>query len=267
MNRREILGLASFGVLKPWVRLPDGAATNEQSFSEQQSGDPDIPLQTLTVDLQRVRPLVDTGKSIGIQKDAHELVQQTLKIALADSISNPRPDDESIEEYLGLFGVGRDACGRLLPFCASGLCHAICRAYCDLKPDQVTYPSVKERANSRLRILRDVLADVNKFYFLPHCATQQMVADSKMRNTWVPKSTAKSVIKPGWLVFFNWPDASGHRSGLANHVGIVQSSSPEQLNTVEYNTAVTLAGNQREGGHISTKQRNYENVIGFIRTY
>ena len=273
MNRRDVLKLTSALVFQAGLSLQCGASTQEpvrnaNEFAEEQSGDPDLPLQTLTVDLQTVRPLLDIGKSIGIEKDAKQLADSAIQIAINDSEQTPRPDVPLIEEYLGLFGVHvRDAKGNVQPFCAAGLSHAFCRAYCELNPDTLDYPKKQERVKTRLRILRDVLADINKFYFLPHCATQQMVLAAKQRNRWAPSTFSRADIKSGWLVFFNWPDKQGHRTGLPNHVGLVEHAASDRLSTIEYNTAITIAGNQREGGHIAKRNRDYDNVLGYIRPY
>jgi hypothetical protein len=270
MNRRHAMKLAAAVVVGMPLgsRAQDQTAPASSTFVEEQSGDPDLPSQTLTVDLQAVEPLLNIGKSIGVNKDAKQLAKRTVEIATNDSKQNPHPDVQLIEEYLSLFGVPlRDVHGNVQPFCAAGLSHAFCRAYCELTPDKLDYPEKQERANIRVRILRDVLADLNKFYFLPHCATQQMVLSAKQRNIWIPDTPPRAGVMPGWLVFFNWPDKHGRRNGLPNHVGLIEEATSAQLKTIEYNTAVTKEGNQREGGHIAPRCRDYDSVLGYIRTY
>lgn len=272
MDRRQVLKLASAMFVQTGLSLGSDAQTQalpaSTAFVEEQSGDPDLSSQTLTVDLQAVEPLLNIGKSIGVNKDARQLAKRTIEIAINDSKQNPHPDVELIGEYLSLFGVQlRDAKGNVQPFCAAGLSHAFCRAYCELTPDKLDYPKKQERVNTRVRILRDVLADINKFYFLPHCATQQMVLAAKQRNIWVADAPSRTGLMPGWLVFYNWPDKRGHRTGLPNHVGLIEEAGPDQLNTIEYNTAITKEGNQREGGHIAPRSRDYTNVLGYIRAY
>jgi len=212
--------------------------------------------------------LLDIGKSIGVNKDAKQFATRTIEIARNDVKENPQPEVLLIEEYLNLFGVPvRDTKGNVQPFCAAGLSHAFCRSYCELTPDKLDYPKKQERVKTRLRILRDVLADINKFYFLPHCATQQMVLAAKERNIWVVNTSPWTELKPGWLVFFNWPDERGRRTGFPNHVGLIEQAASDQLNTIEYNTAIRKLGNQREGGHIAPKARDYTDVLGYIRTH
>lgn len=271
MRRRELLKITTGTVLQTGLWCSAfGQQNTAAPFVEDQSGDPDLPLQRLSINLHAIDLLNDPGKSIGLKKDAQQLALRALQIAINDSQSTPHPNDNVVEEYLRLFGIQRKSPGDALqPFCAAGLSHAFCRAYCELTPEPLEYPMTKERENTRLRILRNVLSDINRFYFLPHCATQQMVASAKkIDGKWIPRDVSASTTKPGWLIFYNWPDKQGHRSGLSNHVGIVEEPRAERIKTVEYNTAVTLTGNQREGGHIARKTRDMDNnILGYIRTH
>jgi hypothetical protein len=139
MNRRRILGLTSTAILQTgFSRLAFGQPQERQLFVEEQSGDPELPLQRLAIDLHAIEPLVDPGKSIGVKKDAPELARRALQIAIKDSQRTPRPNDKLVEEYLNLFGVQRrNPTEPLQPFCAAGLSHAFCRAYCDLTPQRL----------------------------------------------------------------------------------------------------------------------------------
>ena len=259
MNRRRLLrlmcGLSITAAGSSSIKL---FADDQSVTTEEQSGDPDLPIEKLEVNLQDIAPLLDVGKAINIKKDPRHFALLMLNIA-SDQVGAAKPTITTIEEYFRLFNVSaKKADGTIQPFCAAGLSFAACQAYCKLHPHPIEYTE-----SGKIRTFRDVLADVNKYYFLPHCSVQEIVRDSKQRHSWLQKEQSVSTLKPGWLVFFNWPDKNGHFSGLPNHVGVIRHPAQDFLHTVEYNTSVDSNGSQRDGGHIAFKVRNYKYVLGY----
>ena len=263
INRRQLFQFASTACAVALLRPSfDLIAQTSPVTEEEQSGDPDLPMEKLEVRLDDIAPLLDTGKAINIKKDPRQFATLMLRIASQEA-RKPVPAVTTVEDYFKLFNVpARKADGTLQPFCAAGLSFAACQAYCDLHPNNINYTE-----SGKLRTFRDVLSDVNKFYFLPHCSTQEMVRDAKQRGTWIDKQQRVTGLKPGWLVFFNWPDKRGNFSGVPNHVGVIQYVEQDLLHTVEYNTSIGSRGTQRNGGHIAFKERVYGNVLGYSKLY
>jgi hypothetical protein len=263
MNRRRLLRIMYGASVISVLNFGSGLFAQSSAFTEEeQSGDPDLPLQKLEVRLEDIAPLLDVGKALNVKKDPKHFALLVLKIA-SDQARKSVPTFATIEEYFKLFNVpARKADGEIQPFCAAGLSFAACQAYCELHPNAIAYTD-----SGKVRTFRDVLADVNKFYFLPHCSTQEMVKDAKQRGIWLRKQQSVSTLKPGWLAFFNWPDKSGHFNGVPNHVGVIQHAAQDLLHTVEYNTSIGSRGSQPNGGHIAFKEREYKYVLGYSSIY
>jgi hypothetical protein len=75
-----------------------------------------------------------------------------------------------------------------------------------------------------------------------------------------------SLVKPGWLVFFDWTGAK-----QPQHVGIVERADGDLVKTVEFNTSTPDVGDDvranRDGGTVARKERASKYVLGFVRIY
>jgi hypothetical protein len=82
------------------------------------------------------------------------------------------------------------------------------------------------------------------------------------KRRWVDARPGHPVPKPGWIVLFGWDTPS-----RADHCGIVIKGAPREIETLEFNTAGTINGNQISGGAVLKKTRPYDGkIIGFIAT-
>jgi hypothetical protein len=102
---------------------------------------------------------------------------------------------------------------------------------------------------------------IKQFYFLPHPSCLNIVAYAKTAGNWIDKSITPQA---GWLVFYNWSGGAA-----AEHVGIVASASTATLRTIEFNTSVSTAGDQSNGGAVARKNRDAARrfVIGYVATH
>jgi hypothetical protein len=258
MNRRRLLVNGLSFALGSLLNQKHSVGQTADSVKERQKGDPSLASQTLTYAPQQLSELMAAGKAIGVKKDATQLALKILEIARKESETIPTPEIGTVKEYFDLFGVPvKDEDGNVQPFCAAGLSHAACQAYCDLHPDEIAYTKY-----SRLTEFKGVLPDLNKFYFLPHCSTIKMVDDARARGKWIPKSANVSALNPGWLVFYDWDS-----TGQPQHVGIIEDPKPDWLHTVEYNTTFDGAQSDGKAGHIVRKMRKYNLVLGYVSVY
>jgi hypothetical protein len=258
-NRRGFIRSAVGGISavsvhhRSWL-VPQASGANSY-WTEQQSGDPDLPIETLSYDPEKMdASLLRADKMLGIRKNPQKLANQMLKVALGYRGITRDKDPDKVGQFLSLFPIEiRDEEGKLLPFCAAGVSFCACQAYCDLSPSKIGYDDHPSES------FKSVLPDINEFYFKPHCSCQQIVDDARTRNIWSPKKARPAT---GWLVFYDW---KGH--GVASHVGIVESADQSSLDTIEFNTTDTESGNQSNGGAVAHRSRSYDYVMGFVRTY
>ena len=94
---------------------------------------------------------------------------------------------------------------------------------------------------------------------MPSPLVRVIKADAQARGTWVPRTVKP---EPGWLIIFSWNGTT------PNHIGIVERGESDFVHTVEYNTAVVVAGDQRNGGVVARKQRERDNkILGYVKLY
>jgi hypothetical protein len=228
-----------------------------QVSEEVQFGDPDLSPEILRYNEAAVRKSLSiSSRALGIRKNPKTFGVRLVEVAntyVGISIVN-KPDQ--VTEFLSVFPIEpKNDDGSLKPYCAAGVSYCACQAYCDISPKVVSYSA------NRLAAFKDVLADINNYYFEPHCACQRIVENAKDRGIW---QTGKGVSKPqpGWLVFFDWTN-----SGKANHVGIVERVDADGIHTIEFNTSSNSSGDQRNGGAVARKCRTARHVLGFVSTY
>ena len=256
MIRRRGLAVG-MGALTAGCFLPMGARA--QSVTEQQFGDPGTAPEAFSLsqgDLASLAYVMEQAKPLNIAKPAQAFAQQYLIAAAASQVNNSRATTpDQIKEYLELFGIRPvDDNDRILAFCAAGISWAACKAYCDMDPHPRPYDS-----HNRASVFEDTLADIRHFFFSPHCSCEIMVAQNKAGGRWVdPPGTPQR----GWLVLYTW-----NRNGQANHVGVIESVGSSAINTIEFNTSVTV-GSQTNGGVVAKKTRPInDQILGYVRTF
>jgi hypothetical protein len=233
------------------------------NLTEWEAGDPDAPPERLILSpAQRQNVIITADKSAsrGDKKDPQAISEAMLRIAKDYIGVNRTKDPEQVATFLRLFGLDlRYGPGQgYVPYCAAGASFIACQAYCETRVQQDFDPK-----NPNV-IFRDVLKDINNYYFRPHPACWVMVQDAKNRNNWIGKQrVAATTPKPGWLVFYNWKG----KASPPKHVGIVDRREGDQLHTVEFNTSRTAQGSQSNGGAVSDKVRSLKYVMGYISTY
>ncbi len=178
-----------------------------------------------------------------------------LKVASIEAAHNVSraTDRPRVTEYLRLLDLDfLDGHGVPTRFCAAGLTWSACRAYCDAN-------AIFTTDANRLAVLRSVLPDIRKRYFMPSASCQVIVDDARKRGTFLDRSNAP---KPGFIVFFNW-DGASH----AEHVGWVESLDGAVLHTIEFNTTAVSGPNEGDGGCVCKKARALKFVVGYAQTY
>ena len=238
-----------------WNWLARRRVSAVSSKTEEQSGDPDLPVEILSYDRTKLdEVLVRTDKILGVRKNPQKFASQMLKVAVAYRGISRDKNPNKVEQFLSLFPINpRDEMGKLLPFCAAGVSFSACQAYCDLSPSRIDYETDPSGT------LKGVLPDIAEFYFKPHCSCQEIVEDARKRRIWSPNGV---VPPPGWLVFYDWK-----QHGVASHVGIIERADKTGIHAIEFNTTDEESGDQGNGGSVARRSRTYDYVLGFVRTY
>jgi hypothetical protein len=231
---------------------------NVREVSEEvQFGDPELSPEILRYNETAVRKsLSRSSRALGIRKNPKTFGVRIVEVARTYLGISAVNEPDQVTDFLSVFPIEpRNNDGSLKPYCAAGVSYCACQAYCDISPRAVSY------SGNRLAVFKDVLADINDYYFEPHCACQRIVENAKDRGIW---QTGKGNSKPerGWLVFFDWTN-----SGKANHVGIVETVDSDGIHTIEFNTSSNSSGDERNGGAVARKCRTAKHVLGFVRTY
>jgi hypothetical protein len=252
-TRRDLLKAALLSALvKPVAALLQLPASN--AVTEQQKGDPDLPYEQVTFDPEAIRRLaVHPGKASFEKWDAHlptAMITTARDFLGFSRASNP----DQITEFLALFGLPfRDKNG-YLAFCAAGISFCALMAYAN-----VVKPGYDKKR--RLDQFRKLGPDLEHYYFYPTVSCVDMYHIAAGKRRWVDHKTSPTTVpSPGWIVLYDW----NHR-GSPDHCGIVQHATKNKLFTVEFNT-VPDAGNQRNGGTVAERTRDYDFVSGFVVT-
>ena len=243
MTRRELINLAlrsafSAGSLWPLLTAHSQSqtrgSTQFQPVEEVLSGDPGAPAEVLTFDPSFVENLIRATRGRGPSKDPRKFSLGMLAAAQSYVGVGRGSNPDQVRQFLQLFGLDlRYANGRFVPFCAAGLCFCACKAYCQTKPGQ----SINQVDPNRT--FRDTIASVDAYYFRPSASCSSIVEDAHRRGTWVDRPTSlNSLVKPGWLVFFDWTGAK-----QPQHVGIVERAESDLVATIEFNTSAPDVGN------------------------
>lgn len=244
-------------------RLANGeaqGANNSDLIEESQSGDPDLPKETLRFDLSSVLRLFRRG--LFPRKDNRAVALQMLATANSYVGLNRHDNPDKISQFLDLFGLNlKYSNEQFTPYCAAGISFCACQAYCN-----VSVAKAIDRANPN-KTFKEVVATINKFYFAPSAACRTVMTDSISRGTWVAhRDVVLNEVQPGWLVLYNW------NGGVQpQHIGIVEQSDSDSLHTVEFNTS-SQEGNSSlraniNGGAVAKKVRPMKYVLGVVKTY
>jgi hypothetical protein len=223
--------------------------TTAAEVVEEQRGDVDAPYESLHVDRSAIQEL--TAGSLGAQfepraADFPAMVTHAAQEFLGRSRDNSR---ESITEMLGLFDLPFEySAGHPVPFCASGLAYVVALAY----------TREWKRHKTDLLTLRGALPEIDHYHFYPSPSVWHMFEVADAKNRWVANA-GHIVPHAGWVIVFDFGKG-------ADHVGLVLSATTQGIQTFECNTSGVADGNQRNGGVITRKTRDWAHVKGFIRT-
>jgi hypothetical protein len=262
----KMLGTVVF--LSPATISTSQAASSELSLdellsqpiiAEPQFGDPLEPndkYETLTL----VHP--SQQKAVGDdpilpKKDAEQLALQMLKITrqfVKDEISRNHQASQVIEFLRVVDFQDLDT-----PFCAAGVSYAACRAYCDLHVSESYDAAI---TNQRVNKFKSKMTTIYAHYFFPSASVRVIKAAAIKKGNWVDRTVTP---KPGWPIIFSWDGTSA-----GNHIGLVEAVDAQNnsIKTLEYNTTVTINGNQRDGGHVARKSRPLDHhVLGYVKIY
>jgi hypothetical protein len=106
--------------------------------------------------------------------------------------------------------------------------------------------------------LRGALPEIDHYHFYPSPSVWHMFEVADAKNRWVANA-GHTVPHAGWVIVFDFGKG-------ADHVGLVLSATAQGIQTFECNTSGVVNGNQRNGGVITRKTRDWAHVKGFIRT-
>jgi hypothetical protein len=252
LTRRELLRSAASGIVA--AQTP-GLMQTPALETERQKGDPEDQYETVTYDPAQIAALSRmSGRAI------FEPWQRALPGGMLTRartfIGNSRVKTPGqIAEFLKLFRLDlKDANGAYVAYCAAGISYCAILAFAEAAGKPLL-------GQQKLTTLRTLAADVDHYYFYPTVSCRDMMNIAEGRRRWISRRSQPSVLpKPGWIVLFDW-----ERSGNPNHCGIVQNATASRVFTVEFNTSVTT-GDQRNGGVVAAKEREYDYVLGFIAT-
>jgi hypothetical protein len=177
-------------------------------------------------------------------------VARTEAEAAIRRASNPA----RVAEYLSLVGFHDDGSAA---YCGAGVAWAVCKAYCDL--NNVAYSDA-----NRLAVLKSVRGDIDSQYFLTTAWIPDTVEDAKARGTFL---TDSRLVKPGYLVFFNWNDCDKYPRPFPEHVGLVESIAGSQVATIEFNTSIPSGPHKGEKNAVAQRRRDLSLVVNYVKTY
>ena len=254
-TRRDVLVCAASAMVGMVVHpLAQGPAPALES--ERQKGDAEDAYETVTYDSARISTLSSLSGRATFEPWQRGLPAAMLTTARTFIGSSRTTTPAQIAEFLQLFYLDlKDSNGVYVPYCAAGVSFCALMAFAQaagkpLPPKQ------------RLAPLRMLAADIDRYYFYPTVSCRDMMNIAEGRRRWISRKAQPAVIpKPGWIVLFDW-----ERGANPSHCGIVQNATDSKVFTVEFNTSVTAAGNQRNGGVVASKERAYDYIVGFVQT-
>jgi len=250
LNRRKYLSTIGGTAVSSCLRS-SLANADDDFIVEQQRGDPGLKPETLRFNKSVASRAANAKATFEVRKPAFGAALIKTAQQFIGSTRTTAPD--RVTEFLALYDLPLKDDTGYVPFCAAGLAYCAAMAYAELLGKSY-------RANP-LRTFKDILPDIDHWYYYPSpsCVDMYMVAAGKRR--WVPVSAKKIIPKPGWIILFAWD-----RPGSANHCGIITGGDVNRLRTIEFNTSGSVNGSQVNGGAVVERDRAYnKQVMGFIR--
>jgi hypothetical protein len=264
ISRRNIgLAVAGASLLAPMALTPAAAQPAEDItvtengdapasifVMENQMGDPDWHPETIKYDANKTQ---NAGQKAMAQFKPRikTFADDLLARASACVGKNRAQNIVEINRYLEMMFVPAKIGGNPTPYCAAGVSAMAA----------LTYANLQQIATANMNLLRSNLAEIDHYHFFPSPSVLEIYYVAAGKRRWVSRAKAK-VIKPGWLVIFDWK-----KNGGADHVGIVESVQGNVLNTIEFNTTVVKNGDVRDGGQVARKERALNATVkGFVRT-
>ena len=252
LTRRQVLEATSAALLAKQAIAFQSPASG--ITVEQQKGDPDLRYEQVKFDPETIRKAtVRHGRAV-FEKWDSMLPANLIAVARSFLGCSRTSTPEQITEFLGLFGLPlRDQDG-YVAFCAAGLSFCALMAY-------AKFLSLNIGQDKRIEQFRKISPDLDHYYFYPTVSCIDMYHIAAGKRRWVDRKASPTVLpSPGWIVLFDW----GKR-GTQDHCGIVQQATRDRMTTIEFNTSGN-SGDQRNGGAVAEKQRNYDFVAGYIVT-
>lgn len=157
-----------------------------------------------------------------------------------------------VSRFLAVFDLPFEENGEFVSFCAAGVSFAAMHAECDLRG----YPYTADNA---IEIFKTQKGLVHKDLFLPDPRCHIIRDDAIAHKTWVPGKPAMFEPQQGFLVMYNW--SGGYDP---EHVEIVDNAGDAHMNTIGFNTS---DHDNKNGGAVAARIRNYDNVVGWVQTY
>jgi hypothetical protein len=228
---------------------------NMPSLTEVQGSEPGIS-ETISVPASDIGKASQPTRELDEKKSAKDVALRMLEISLdhAGKVARDK-NSEQVLEYLGLFGFTDVNTA----YCACGVSYAASRAFCDLNPTVAYTPERFGNYPARLKVFKQRMQEVRRYYFMPSPLVRVIKADAQARGTWVPRTDKP---EPGWLIIFSW------NGRTPNHIGIIEGGDSDFVHTVEYNTSVVVAGDQRNGGVVARKKRDRDDkILGYVKLY
>jgi hypothetical protein len=229
--------------------------TTNDSVTENQRGDPDVPDEYVTFSPSAIRNVATNSRKATFEEWDANLPFSMISTARAFIGSSRKNNPQQIMKFLELFDLPFATEKGNVPFCAAGL------SYCGLVAyvNRLARVGPTSLASITKEKLRRLMPDLEHYYFYPTVSCVDMYHIAAGKRKWVTHG-AGIVPKPGWIVLYDW-----NRRGMPDHCGLVQQATKDTLATIEFNTS-TDAGSQRNGGTVSQKARTYDFVTGFVIT-
>jgi hypothetical protein len=254
LTRRSFLRIGGIAVWKSRSLLAQ--TTSSGIVTEDQKGDPDASYEQVRFDRDVLDDLISGGGKATFEPWKSSFSAKMLGNArkLIGCSRDTSPDQ--IARFLSLFGLPyKDSTG-YLAFCAAGIGFCAATAYADLL-------GLTPRQSDYVVRIRQLLPDIEHWYYYPTVSCNDIYHIALGKHRWVANKVDGSVIpKRGWIVLFDW-----NNTGRPDHCGIVSGTTKEKILTVEFNTSGEAGGNQRNGGVVSEKARDYNRYVkGFVVT-
>jgi len=222
-------------------------------MEERHQGDLMLDIETFTFDRDIVKHSVGPNKASYIPM-VKNFDASIISVASEFVGKNRRDNRDVISTMLSSFDLPFEKDGKPYAFCAAGLAWVAALAYARTQAQIGTGTTVTA--------VIQYYGEINHYHFYPSPSVIDMVNVAKGQRRWIDKKDVKSPseVKKGWLIVFQF-------SPGAYHVGLIEGISSNQFSTIEFNTSGNSGADNRDGGSIAKKKRNFDNYVhGFIST-